>query len=249
MTRLTVRHADETYDVLLRRAAGAMRFTLRVRVASGDVVLTMPPRSAVADARAFAEQYGAWIGARLKRTPSPVPFACGSIIPLRGVDHRIEHRPNARGTVWVEDFGDADEPSHRLCVAGDAPHLHRRVSDFLKRCAKSDLELAVSRHCAKLNLPARSVTVRDTVSRWGSCSSNGALNFSWRLVLAPAFVLDYLAAHEVAHLVHMNHSPRFWEVARRLSPDTDRAEAWLNANGAKLHRYGKAERPDSGRAA
>ena len=84
----------------------------------------------------------------------------------------------------------------------------------------------------------RRISLRDTSSRWGSCSSTGALNFSWRLILAPPDVLDYLAAHEVAHIVHMNHSPMFWKLARRLYPDTDRAEAWLRAHGADLHRFG-----------
>ena len=85
---------------------------------------------------------------------------------------------------------------------------------------------------------AESVTLRDTTSRWGSCTAQGALNFSWRLIMAPPFVLDYLAAHEVAHLVHHDHSARFWTLTRRLAPETDRAEAWLRAQGASLHRYG-----------
>jgi predicted metal-dependent hydrolase len=89
-------------------------------------------------------------------------------------------------------------------------------------------------------VPNRAVGLRDTTSRWGSCSSQGSLNFSWRLILAPAYVLDYLAAHEVAHLVHMNHSARFWKLTRKLCAETDRAEAWLKAHGKDLHRYGSS---------
>ena len=109
-------------------------------------------------------------------------------------------------------------------MSGDAPHVSRRVFDHLKREARRDLESAVARHCATLGVATRSVTVRDTRSRWGSCSAAGALNFSWRLIMAPPFVLDYLAAHEVAHLKHMNHSAKFWALARKLAPETDRAE-------------------------
>ncbi len=225
---------------MLRRAPSARRFTLRVRNASGDVLLTMPARGGVSEARLFAERHAAWIGARLKRVPRAVPFAPGAMIPVRGIEHLITHRPNVRGTVWMENSAENDsEPAPLLCVAGDKAHVARRVADYLRRLAHHELETAVGHYCKQLSLPARSVTVRDTTSRWGSCSSTGSLNFSWRLVLAPAFVLDYLAAHEVAHLVHMNHSPKFWKVARSLSSDVDRAEAWLNMNGAQLHRYGK----------
>jgi predicted metal-dependent hydrolase len=147
--------------------------------------------------------------------------------------------PDRRGGVWVEDSQSNAESPPLLCVSGDSPHLSRRVTDYLKRHAKADLEAAVRHYCGALNLPTRSVTVRDTSSRWGSCSASGSLNFSWRLIMAPAFVLDYLAAHEVAHLVHMNHSAKFWALTNRLCAETDRAEAWLNANGSKLYRYGK----------
>ena len=125
-----------------------------------------------------------------------------------------------------------------ICVAGERAHIARRVTDFLKREARKDLEAAVARHSKQLGVKPRRIVLRDTVSRWGSCSSTGGLNFSWRLILAPPFVLDYLAAHEVAHIVHMNHSPLFWKLARRLHPGTDRAEIWLKVHGASLHRFG-----------
>jgi predicted metal-dependent hydrolase len=227
-------HAGETFRVALRRTPKARRFTLRVRAASRDVVLTMPARGSVADARDFAERYAGWIGARLARLPQRVLFAPGETVPLRGLDHRIVHCPGVRGTVWIAtDHGGGPT----LCVAGRLEHLARRVTDHLRREAKRDLQAAVKRHTAAVGIVARKVTLRDTTSRWGSCSAQGSLNFSWRLILAPAFVLDYLAAHEVAHLVHMDHSARFWKLTRRLAPQTDRAEAWLKTHGATLHRY------------
>jgi predicted metal-dependent hydrolase len=130
-----------------------------------------------------------------------------------------------------------------LCVAGETPHIARRIEDYLKAAARTDLQAAVAAHAARLAVRPRSLTLRDPVSRWGSCSSSGALSFSWRLILAPTHVLDYLAAHEVAHLTHMNHSAKFWAVVHRLSADVDRAEAWLNAHGSQLHRYGKTPSP------
>lgn len=225
------------YPVRLRRHRQARRYTLRIQAASRDVVLTMPLRGSVADAKAFAQKNGAWIAARLRRLPQAAPFAPGAMVPLRGVPHRIEHRPHARGAVWTEAGEDGEQ---MLCVAGDRAHLARRVGDYLKRAAKHDLQAACRRYAADLGVAVKRVTVRDQTSRWGSCSSTGVLSFSWRLILAPPFVLDYLAAHEVAHLVEMNHSRRFWRLLLRLCPTTQRAKAWINAHGADLHRYGEA---------
>jgi predicted metal-dependent hydrolase len=129
-----------------------------------------------------------------------------------------------------------------LCVAGDAPYISRRVHDFLKREAKHDLEAASRRATQALGIVFRRVSVRDQRSRWGSCSSSGVLSFSWRLIMAPPFVLDYLAAHEVAHLVEMNHSRRFWRIVTGIYPDVSRAKSWLDAHGADLHRYGAQPR-------
>jgi hypothetical protein len=129
-----------------------------------------------------------------------------------------------------------------LCVAGDLPHVERRVRDFLRREAKRDLEAAAHSYAERLGLRLKRITIRDQTSRWGSCSTTGALSFSWRLILAPRYVLDYLAAHEVAHLIEMNHSPRFWRLLDRICPDMLRAKTWLDLNGADLHRYGL--RPD-----
>jgi hypothetical protein len=222
------------YPIQLRRHARAQRYTLRVQAANRAIVLTMPVRGSVKEARAFAERNGGWIAARLKRLPQPIPFADGLELPLRDVPHRIVHRPGARGTVWTET-GDA---MPLLCVAGDAEHLARRVRDFLKRAAKRDLEAASRRYAAMLGVTVKRVAVRDQSSRWGSCTAAGVLSYSWRLILAPPHVLDYLAAHEVAHLVEMNHSRKFWRVVAGICPDWQRAKGWLNAHGTALHRYG-----------
>jgi predicted metal-dependent hydrolase len=240
ITYLDVSHCGKTYRVALKRIASARRFTLRVRAATRDVVLTMPPRGSVTGARNFIERHAAWIGARLQRLPAPMPFGGGEIVPIRGVNHRIVERPRQRGNVWVEPVAKAvaDITLPRLCVGAERGHVARRVKDFLMREAKRDLEAAVNRHAAKLGVKPRKISLRDTTSRWGSCSSTGALSFSWRLIMAPSYVLDYLAAHEVAHLVHLNHSPSFWKIVARLSTHVDGAEAWLKAHGAGLLRFG-----------
>ncbi len=225
------------YLVRLRRHGQARRYTLRIHAATRDVVLTMPPRGSLKEARSFAEKHGGWIAARLGRLPQPAPFAHGTLLPLRGVEHRIEHR-RGRGTVWIEDRADGE---CLLCVAGEAPHVARRVHDFLKREAKSDLETASRAAADRLGVAIKRVSIRDQASRWGSCSTTGVLSYSWRLILAPPYVLDYLAAHEVAHLVEMNHSRRFWRLVERICPHMAPAKIWLDAHGSDLHRYGAGD--------
>ena len=233
--RIEIAFDGVVLPIRIRRHRQARRYTLRIQAPTRDVVLTIPPRGSLKEARAFAEKHGGWIAVRLGRLPQAAPFADGVVLPLRGEPHRITYRQGARGTVWTEGDGNG---GHLLCVAGHAPHLKRRVADYLQREAKRDLEAASRRFAGDLGLSVRRVSVRDQSSRWGSCSTTGALSFSWRLILAPRYVLEYLAAHEVAHLVEMNHSTRFWRVVNRLVPGHERARAWLDAHGAELHRYG-----------
>ena len=223
------------YLVRVRRHRQARRYTLRIDAASRDVVLTMPPRGSLKEAKEFAQKHGGWIAARLKRLPEAAPFAHGIEVPLRGVPHRIVHRRAERGTVWTET--DA-EGNGIICVAGEAAHVNRRVGDFLKREARKDLHKASLAYADCLGVRVKRVSIRDQSSRWGSCTSAGSLSYSWRLILAPPFVLDYLAAHEVAHLVEMNHSPRFWRVVGRVCDHVERAKTWLDTHGNDLHRYG-----------
>jgi predicted metal-dependent hydrolase len=229
------------YLVRLKRHRQARRYTLRIHAGNREVILTMPPRGSVREAKAFAQKHGAWIAARLSRLPEAAPFEDGAVVPLRGEPHRIAHRAGRRGTVWIEPGENGGMPL--LCVAGDRPHIGRRIEDFLKREAHHDLDAASRRAAEQLGVTVRRVAVRDQVSRWGSCSSTGVLSYSWRLILAPGWVLDYLAIHEVAHLIEMNHSPRFWRIVHRLCPDARKAKVWLDSHGADLHRYGA---PDGG---
>ena len=232
---LDVRHGSDSFRVILRRRATARRMTLRVSSATRDVVLTVPEHTDLTAATRFADGHGAWIAARLAKVPERVTFSQGVLIPLRDVPHRIVHWSNVRGAT-ASTATPAGEPIN--AVAGEAPHVARRVKEFLEREARRDLVVAVKHYTEALETPAKRITVRDTKSRWGSCSASGCLNFSWRLILAPPFVLDYLAAHEVAHLKEMNHSHRFWRMVHKLCPHTEDAERWLKRHGTDLHKYG-----------
>jgi predicted metal-dependent hydrolase len=234
--KMIVFSGERSYELAIVRHPRARRYTIRVRDAYRDVVLTMPKRGNLADAHVFAQKNVAWIATKLSKLPDVVPFTDGAIIPFRGEPHRIVHRPDARGTVWAEQ----DETGNALlCVAGSASHISRRVTDFLKREAKKTLTDASRMYAAKIGVNIKHIGLRDSASRWGSCSESGALSYSWRLILAPSFVLDYLAAHEIAHRIELNHSNRFWTLLDSMTPDRERAEAWLGTHGNSLHRYGK----------
>ena len=195
--------------------------------ANRRIVLTAPLRMARGTAVGFAEAQAGWIAARLDRLPERRPFVDGAELPLFGVPHRVRHHPGARGTVWREDG--------EIHVAGRAEHLPRRLKDWLTAELRERLVPLVHAKAAR----AERFTVRDTRSRWGSCGPDAALSFSWRLVFAPPEVLDYLAAHEAAHLVHLNHGPRFWALAQTLCDGPiEGPQAWLKKNGETLLQYG-----------
>ncbi|MBU0725533.1 MAG: M48 family metallopeptidase [Alphaproteobacteria bacterium] len=215
--------------VALRRSPRARRLILRIDQ-TGTVTLVLPAIVRLAEAKAFLAAHQGWVEARMAKIPGRLPLADGAIVPYLGRDHRIRHRPEARGTVWLEE----DE----LHVAGKPEYLERRVADWLKAQAKRELGDEARRRAAALGRPLGRITVRDTRSRWGSCSSKGDLSLCWRLILAPDFVRDYVVAHEVAHLAEMNHGPRFWRLVDQQGVDRKAAQRWLRVNGPRLHRYG-----------
>jgi predicted metal-dependent hydrolase len=233
---LEVATASGLMAVDLRRHPRARNSTLRVAGPARPPVLTVPKRGSLSEARRFLDRHLAWLERQVEKQPRPMPIADGAVVPLRGVLHIVRHAPEMRGTVSIVPTDISGMPA--LVVAGEAAHMRRRVIDFLKREAKRDLEWAVIRHTLKLGVRAKAIRLRDQTTRWGSCSPGGHLSFSWRLVLAPPFVLDYLAAHEVAHLRELNHSHRFWRLCEALAPHAHAARGWLRANGAALHAVG-----------
>jgi predicted metal-dependent hydrolase len=225
-----------TAPVEVRRHAGARRLTLRVSKTRRAVVVTVPVQCRMDEAGRFLNSHIEWVRDRLGRVPEPVPFVDGARIPVRGKLHRIRFTGSGRGA--VVGIGPSGSALPCLNVSGRVEHAARRFKDWLAQQARADLDDRVNQHARKLGVRPRRIGLRDQTSRWGSCSSNGLLSFSWRLILAPPLVLDYVAAHEVAHLAEMNHGARFWKLVAECVPRLDEAKHWLRHEGSDLHRYG-----------
>ena len=220
-------------EVALQLNTRAKRLIVKVHPASGAVSVVAPSRRALDDALAFARKESGWIAERLENVPKPVFLELGARIPFRGEVHVIRRGEERHRPVWVDRGG--EEPVIR--VAGHNEHTARRVEDFLKREARRSLNAHVVDYAAMIGVRPARVVVRDTATRWGSCSSGRILSFSWRLILAPPHILDYVVAHEVAHLREMNHGPRFWRLLESMVGNVERPQAWLNTHGTMLHRY------------
>ena len=229
--QLTIAHAGDTLPLTFVRSRRARRVSLRVDAAQRRIVLTAPLRMSRDTALDFAEAQAGWIASRLKRLPERQPFVDGAEFPLFGQRHRIRHRGDLRGAVWREGA--------EIHVAGRPEHLPRRVRDWLIAELRRQLIPLVHAKAARVGRPVKRITIRDNRSRWGSCGPDATMTFSWRLVFAPPAVLDYLVAHEVAHLVHLNHGPRFWALTRELCDGPmDAADLWLKQNSEALLQYG-----------
>ncbi|TNJ43358.1 M48 family metallopeptidase [Phaeobacter sp. B1627] len=223
---------DPEVWVKLRRSARARRLSLRISALDGRVTLTLPQRVPEREGRAFLLEKENWIRSHLARQPDHLRVAHGVVLPLDGV--ATEMRPGTgRRVIWRAGV---------LEVPGPAPA--RRLERFLREVARDRLAAASDHYAEKLGRRYHSLTLRDTRSRWGSCSSAGGLMYSWRLILAPPEVLQYVAAHEVAHLQEMNHSRAFWEVVQALYGDYSAARTWLRTEGNALHRYRFQDAPE-----
>lgn len=219
--------------VRLRVSERATRVTLRIDGRGEAVELVLPRRTPLVSGLKFLDQNRKWVEARLKDLPPKIALADGVRVPILGVPHpirQVRRGGPGRPPVWIEEG--------EIRVTGDAAHLPRRVRDFLHDLAKSELTRRARTLAARLDRKVARVTVRDMTSRWGSCSSAGALSFSWRLIFTPERVLNYLVAHEVAHLVVMNHGPRFWRLLETLSPGARFEQDWLRRHRTQLMRFG-----------
>ena len=219
--------------VRLYRNTRARRIILRIDDRNGDgdgVSVTLPRRTPLCEGLDLIHEKAAWVLERLGGLPPRVAFADGARVPLGGVDHTIRHVLDGRGVVR----GQGTE----ILVAGGAEHLARRLRDWLRKEARSQIGRLVGDKAAALGRTAGRITIRDTRSRWGSCSADGNLSFCWRLVMAPETVLDYVVAHEVAHLAEPHHGPKFWRLVKTLTPAMEASREWLRRNGEALHRYG-----------
>ena len=210
-------------EIRLRRNARARRMTLRVSQAA-ETVLTLPPSVSLGRARAFALDQEGWLRRHLAAAPGRVPVRAGLALPFRGGLLPIVAAPSGRTAIR----------GGVLHVPGPEAALPRRVEAFLREAARQRCLAAAEGHAARLGRRFGRLTLRDTRGRWGSCTAAGDLMFSWRLILAPDEVLDYVAAHEVAHLAEMNHGPRFWAAVARLHPGYALPRDWLRRHGAGL---------------
>jgi len=222
--------AGRTLPLRIVESDRAKRLILRIETGGQALRVTVPSGVPAREVDRFVERHHGWLEQRLAKVPVRPQVRPGIKLPLRGAAHLIVHEPGKRGAVSVDEVD--GQPA--LIVHGDRVHLPRRLADFLKREAKKDIERLVAKHTATVGRKAKTVKFRDTSSRWGSCTSDGNLSFSWRIMMAPPLVIDYLVAHEVAHLKEMNHGPRFWKLCAELCPRTDEAKAWLKRNGAAL---------------
>ncbi|MDQ2089760.1 M48 family metallopeptidase [Marimonas arenosa] len=214
-------------EITLRRSARARRISLRVSGVDGRVTLTLPKGASEREALEFAGEKASWLRGHLERRPDEVRVAHGAELPFRGQTLSVVSGPGRAVRLG----------SREIAVPGAPDRVGARVLGFLKEAARARLAEASDRHAAALGRSYARLTLRDTRSRWGSCSAHGGLMYSWRLIMAPDSVLDYVAAHEVAHLEEMNHSAQFWAVVDRLYGDHGEPRRWLRENGAALHRY------------
>lgn len=216
--------------LVLRRSPRARRLAVRIPGHADSVELVLPPRAAEADGMAFLRSRADWVLERLRRIPARVPFSDGAILPLGGETHLLRHIGGRGAPVRLE--------GREILVTGEPDHMPRRVGDWLRAEARRRMSPPAQEMAAALGRTVTRITIRDQKSRWGSCAPGGRLSFNWRLVLAPGWVMDYVVAHEVAHIVEPNHSPAFWAVVNRLNADPRAGRAWLRSQGMDLHRYG-----------
>jgi predicted metal-dependent hydrolase len=216
--------------VAFRRSARASKISLRIDPAQGGIVITLPMRASRRAGLVLLQTHEAWVAEKLSELPAALPFKAEAVIPVDGIPHIITPVPTGRGGAWIADG--------KIFVTGGPEFLARRVTDCLKRLARSRLTALAAAKAKTAGLTPKCVRVKDTKSRWGSCAPDGTLAFCWRLILTPDFVQDYVVGHELAHLRHMNHGRHFWALTETLTPHRDAASAWLDRNGQALLRIG-----------
>tara|TARA_B100001093_G_C26753359_1_gene982217 strand:+ start:674 stop:1369 length:696 start_codon:yes stop_codon:yes gene_type:complete len=231
MTDKIIAQKDYESSLMIRHAANAKRISLKIDATIRRGVLVLPPNISEQEGLEFAKKNKKWLNEQIARLPPLVPFHDGVSIPFRGKQLIVRHGGTTRGLVAFE--------RDQLIVFGRQEHFQRRLTDWLKDQARCEIGRLVTDKSLTIGYKAGRISIRDQKGRWGSCASNGNLAFSWRLIMAPDFVLDYVVAHEVAHLAEHNHSRAFWNIVRALTNHTDRGRIWLKHEGLQLHRYGK----------
>jgi predicted metal-dependent hydrolase len=214
----------------LRRDARAQRMILRIDNKLEGAVVTLPPWTSEREALLMVQEKSDWVLTKLDTIPHKIAFESGAIIPLLGEYYNIFHDPDQKEVVI--------KSRHEIRLGGRKEHLSRRLGDWLRKEAKIIIQPKAIEMAEKYNWKIGRISVRDTKSRWGSCAPSGNLSFCWRLILAPEWVLNYVIAHEVSHLLHMNHGSEFWQTVASFNVRVDEARVWLIKNAEHLHRYG-----------
>ncbi len=210
----------------LRRTRNARRLSLRISQLDGRVMMTIPERTSLREARKFAEEQIEWIETQLARQPERQRPEIGGQVLFEGQEVEIV-TGNGRSAQWVGD---------KIAVPPLTDAIAPRLAAFLKNEARARLVAASDLYADRLGVSYGRLALRDTRSRWGSCSTAGNLMYSWRLIMAPPVVLNYVAAHEVSHLIEMNHSPAYWAVVAKIFPAYKEPRQWLRENGSLLHK-------------
>lgn len=211
----------------------AKRMALRLDPQSRTIQLVVPKRASMKTAYLFAEQNKDWIREKLRDLPRQIPFKDGEILPILGRDRKIIvlYNPALKTT-------DIQLKKDELLVLTNKTDPSVRIKRFLIELARERLtELALEKS-SLLRRRLTDVQVKDTRSRWGSCTEDGRISFSWRLIFAPTKAFDYVVAHECGHLCHMDHSENFWKVCEKISRNYEEGKEWMQLNGHRLMRFG-----------
>ena len=219
---------DFDFDIKIIKSPLAKRLTLRIDEKNRRAVLTIPKYCSRKRALSFLRQHRDWITNMLARLPQPKYFTNGAEFEFFGVKYTVQHIENQRGGKLANNV---------LTIGGKLEFLHRRVSDFLKQQTLKRLSAMSVDKAKTLGCRITSVSIKDTKSRWGSCSTLGNINYNWRISMAPLNVINYLVCHEISHLKHPNHSPEFWQTVAMLCPDYEQSRHWLKVRGKTLYQY------------
>ena len=226
-----IKRGDGTTDVVpveFEHSIRAKSIKITPQLAKKIIKVSYPVYVLKSRAVAFLEKQKDWVARQLEKIPEETKIEDGAKITFLEREYKIFHIPNARRGVWFED--------NYIFVSGEKEFLNRRVKDFLKSEMKKYFTAKTRVYAKKIGKNFAKITVKDTVSRWGSCASNGNISYSWRLGFAPVFVVDYIVAHEVAHLAELNHSFKFWRVVSEIyDGDVNEAQKWLSRNGLYLY--------------
>jgi predicted metal-dependent hydrolase len=216
--------------VRIRKNTRARRMILRIDNNINGAVVTLPSWTSEREALLMVQEKSDWVLTKLDNMPTKISFESGVQIPFLGEYHIVYHDPNQKEVV--------KKGENEIRLGGREEHLSRRLGDWLRKEAKIIIQPKAIEMAKKLNGKIGRISIRDTKSRWGSCAASGNLSFCWRLILTPEWVLNYVIAHEVSHLRHMNHGSEFWQTVADFNVRVDAARVWLSKNAEQLHRYG-----------